>query len=526
MISKEISSSVRYQDANYTMSVSEAVFKETDKPRNKCSVIGAISFTGRNVAPDVRLGLHATQNRGEDGSGISAVNAYKGTISVQKELGLVLHGFPQGKLDAEGINGSVAAGHNRYATSGSKESDMSAQRKALQPYVVTFQGKSLSLSHNGNIPNEHLKGLKDELPEGIPFESDTDSEILAWRIMHAKGLTFREKIKNGLSGVKGAYSLAITTSDGELFGIRDPLGIKPLAMAWVNDGIAIASETEGFAYMEDATDIREIGRGEMISANIHGDVNIEKIFPETKGARCVVESIYLKHPFSLESGVEVREIRERMGEELAKEFHPPEEAVIIGVPDSGLDIAEGFARKLGRRTSELIRKDRYRPSRTFMNYTSVSRGDNLELKFRVSSAVEGKEVVIIDDSVIRGNTTKKLVNKLRQMGAYKIHVLSGSPQFIEICDMGVDIATKDELIALKRTDNGFVNKSTSEIAGEIGADSIHYLSLEGLTKAINGGEQGFCTHCLSGQHPIRELGVEGKGIYSVSKTKAFSLAAT
>lgn len=493
---------------------------EVDKPRDHCAVVGMISTANRDVAPHVVLSLHAQQNRGEDGSGISVFDHFAGNFRTHKDLGFVADALTDEKLAAAQISGILAIGQNRYATSGNKDKGDEDKKQCLQPYVVSHDRRSLALSHNGNIPERYLKELRDALPPGIPFQSDTDSEVVAWRIMFAKGASWQEKIANGLSGVKGAYSFVIATDEGDLFGVKDPQGIRPLTVAQTNDGYALVSETRGLEYMTDEIkNKREVLPGEMVHIDKNGALTTLQLFPHEKTARCLVESIYLKHPYSYEGDREVRTIRELMGEGLAREFPFPEDFVIVGVPDSGIEIGDGYARALNRRADILIKKDRYRPGRTFISDSSAKREKALELKFTISNDVRGKKLVIIDDSVIRGNTTKRLVAALRARGALEVHVLSGSPPFIDICDLGVDIATLAELQALKK--NGgpdYVLKTNKEIAEEIGADSINYLSLDGLINAIGGPESDFCTNCVTRKHPIDDLSVlEADRLYTLGR---------
>ncbi len=498
------------------MSSKETSFSiESDKPRDHCAVVGIISFTGRDVADDARISLHNQQNRGEDGSGIAVYSDYAGTFKLHKDIGMVSDVFPAGKLDEKEMHGSMALGHNRYATSGSRELDHKGKINSLHPYVVAFDKKSLALVHNGNILPESVEKMRSELPPGIPYQSDTDSEVMAWRFLFAKGDTWREKIINGASGIVGAYSIVIGTDDGEMFGIKDPLGIRPLVVARMEDGVALVSETHGLARLKGVEGKFEVGNGEMVHVKKNGEIKIDKIFPEVGTAKCLIEPIYFKNPFSREGGSEVRVVRQRMGEMLAKEFQAPEDWVIIGVPDSGVKIAEGYARALGRNNEQLIEKDRYRPHRTFISESKEKREQALELKFLISDDVEGKKLVIVDDSVIRGSTTRRLINSLKEKGALEVHVLSGSPKFIETCDLGVDIPTHEELQALGNNNgNGYEINPEDQIARDIGADSIHYISLNGLIDAVGGEKKDFCTNCFTGDHPIKELGEELIPLYT------------
>lgn len=490
------------------------------KPREHCAVFGVVSFTGRDVSHDAVLALYAQQNRGQGGSGVATFNRYGGDFMHYRAKGLVSDVFPKGSIEDLALNGDLVIGHNRYATSGSKEKPNPHEEiRCLQPYVVSLERRSIALAHNGNIPQANLAELREKLPLEVPYESDTDSEVIAWKILHSRGNTWREKIVRGLSGVKGAYSLVIATDEGDLFGVKDPLGIRPLVFARTFDGAAVASETQGFEHLKGIREVRELENGEMVHINSDGKIEFSRIFPKTSPARCIVEPIYFKHPNSREGEYEVSEVRYRTGEEVAREHPVSNDFFIMGVPDSGQDVACGYAEFLGMTAKNTaIRKDRYRGGiRSFIEDTPEARDATLELKFTVSGVVEGRKVVIADDSIIRGATTKKLIAKLRAKGALEVHVISGSPKFIDTCDLGVDIADVKELKALKSGGRPGI-KSDQEIANEIGADSVYFLSLPGLIKAIGGERQDFCANCLTKVHPIRRLGSHADRTYTSSET--------
>lgn len=486
-----------------------------DKPRDHCAVAGIISFSGRDVSGDTIRSIYKQQNRGQGGSGITTLDSFSGDFRVYKGVGLVSDVFLPNIVQDNSLNGSLSVGHNRYKTSGSKDKPESEEVKCLQPYVVKQNRRSIALAHNGNIPEQYLAELRAELLPDTKLQSDTDSEVIAWRILQAEGKNWKEKIINGLSGVKGAYSLVIATDEGDLFGIKDPLGIRPLVFARTSDGAAIVSETHGLEDINGVFDRREVGNGELVHVATNGQVEFEQVFTNSNSARCIVEPIYLRHPNSREGDFEVSEVRYRMGERLAREFPVPEDIVVVGIPDSGLEIAKGYTNESGRKShSTLIIKDRYRDgNRSFIQDTNEERLAMLKGKFSVSERVAGMKILLIDDSLIRGNTTKILIEKIREAGALEIHVALGSPMFIETCDLGVDIASRLELKALEKDGMGHRIKTSAQIAEEIGADSVHFLSLKGLVDSIDGKPLSFCTNCLTREHPIRELGKSADFIY-------------
>lgn len=470
---------------------------ELEKPREHCAVVGAMSFSGRDISHDVVLALGSLQHRGQDGSGIAAFLPYEQRFASHKDVGLVGNIFPdESSLERLELNASLAIGHNRYATSGAKD-----DKRGLQPFVIEKDRRSLTIAHNGNIPDKILWRLKADLPSNLPLRARTDTEVLGWRIMLAEGDSWEQKVKHGLDGIEGAYSLVMATDEGELIGVRDPMANRPLMLGHMADGIVLASETHGFERL-DVTSFEEVEAGEMVVGK-GGEWKKDQVFPSRRKARCIVEPVYFAHPNSREGGFENRIIRMRMGEQLAHEYPMGDCEVICGVPDGGTHIAHGYARELGRYTDEVLTKDRYGQGiRTFIQSTDLARKRAVDGKFSVSDEVAGKIVLYIDDSIVRANTTRRLIARTRAKGAREVHILSGSPPFIEGCDLGVDIASKRELIALHYAAGAYRRRRMEEIAGLIGADSVGYLSLEGLI-AATGREVGeFCTHCLTGEHPI------------------------
>lgn len=489
--------------------------EESDKPEDHCAVAGIVSFAGRDVSRDAIRSIYKQQNRGQGGSGIAAYDSFGGDFKLHKGLGLVSDVFHQDSVQKYSLSGSLVIGHDRYATIGNKDKPDAEKVLSLQPYVVKQGRRSIAVAHNGNIPEEYLRELRDQLDPNTPLQSDTDSEIIAWRIMQAEGDTWKQKIINGLAGVKGGYSLVIATDEGDLFGIKDPLGIRPLVFAKTFDGAAIVSETHGLEDMNGVHDKRELKNGEMVHISPDGKIEFTQVFPQIKTARCIVEPIYIKHPNSREGKLEVSEIRYRMGQRLAQEFPVPENFVVIGIPDSGLEIARGYSDESGRKNySSLIIKDRYRDGiRSFIQDKDEDRLAVLKGKFSVSERVSGLSVLLTDDSMIRENTAPVVIEKVLAMGAEKVYIGFGSPMFKHTCDLGVNIEDRAELGALEKIGTEYRIKTFEQIAKEIGADKVYFLSLEGLEDSIDGEPQGFCTNCLTGEHPISKLVSEERDIF-------------
>jgi len=488
-------------------------FIESYKPREKCAVVGIISFEGRNVAEDVVVSLEALQHRGQDGAGIAVVRS-KSEIEVYKKQGLVSNVFPyHSVLSENNLFSNVVIGHNRYATAGTKGEDA-----CLQPHVVEWEGRSLSIAHNGNIPSEILNRLRKDLPVNLPFKSDTDTEVIAWKIMFSEGGSWPEKIKNALTDIEGSYALTIATDTGELIGARDRYSIRPLVVGYANDGIILASENRGLEHhMDRVSHWEEVKGGEMIVAS---DGKIDKIqfARSSKTARCIWEPVYFAFPHSKDNGFENAEIRKRMGFQLAREYPViKENTIIFGIPESGAHIAQGYAQALGLYADiDLLIKDRYAAGiRAFISESDALRQLILERKFSISDRVKGKNIFLIDDSVVRGDTSKILVKALRKKGALDINLLSALPPVVDICDLGIDIPDKEKLIALYEEEGWYMEKTMLEIAQAIGVDTIHYLSLEGLVWSIGRKREDHCTHCLTHEHPIFDA-------KAVDKTNCFA----
>ena len=401
-------------------------------------------------------------------------------------MGLVTHVFDEEAL--AGLHGDIAIGHTRYSTTGS------TQLFNAQPFIAEGNLGQIALCHNGNIVN--AEALQQELRDsGLTFTSSTDSEVIAAAIAHGPGATWLEKIRTTMRRVSGAYSLALLTKDS-LIAVRDPLGIRPLCLGKLRRGWVVASETCALDHLG-AQFLREVEPGEVLVINKSGVSSYRMEAPEgdeaARRAFCIFEFIYFARPDSVMNGRLLYMTRERMGQRLADE-HPVEADVVIGTPDSAIPAAIGYARQSGIPYSEGLIKNRY-VGRTFIQPSQEIREAGVRLKFNpLPEVLQGKRVVVVDDSIVRGTTTPRVVGLLRRAGAKEIHLRISSPPIQHPCFFGVDMATKGELIA--------AHKSVEEIRRYIGADSLGYLSLDGLTWAIDVPGRQFCTACLTGEYPV------------------------
>jgi amidophosphoribosyltransferase len=362
--------------------------------------------------------------------------------------------------------------------------------------VMTELGE-LAISHNGNLTN--ALALKLELErEGETFDTTTDSEILARVIARANGLTVDEKVRNAMPRMIGAFSLAILTDD-RLYAVRDPLGVRPLCLGRIGDHWVVASESAALMTIG-AEYVREVDPGEIVEIGEGGITSHGTGIPEHH-ALCLFELIYFARPDSEIKGSRLHLMRQRMGAELARET-PVDADVVIGLPDSATPAAIGYAQHSGIPYQEALIKNRY-IGRTFIQPDQRLRSTGVSLKFNVlPEAVEGKRVILVDDTIVRGTTSGPVVQLIRQAGAKEVHMRVHAPPMMWPCYLGVDLAKKEELIAARMT--------VPEIGRHIGADSIGYLSLDGLFRAIGKGRQGFCTGCLTGNYPVPTYNDVGK----------------
>lgn len=452
-----------------------------DKPHEECGVFG-IYAPGEDVARLAFFALYALQHRGQESAGIATADGDR--IASHTSLGLVSQAFDE--EDLKSLTGHVAIGHTRYSTSGSNQACNAG------PMRVDTELGELAISHNGNLTN--ALSLKIELErDGEIFASTTDSEILARVIARAPGLTIVEKLRNAMPRMIGAFSLTILADD-RLFAVRDALGVRPLCLGRLGRHWVVASESAALMTIG-AEFVREVEPGEIVEIGPEGVTSHGTGTPELQEhhALCLFELIYFARPDSEIKGDRLHMMRQRMGEELAREM-PVDADVVIGLPDSATPAAIGYARYSGIPYQEALIKNRY-IGRTFIQPDQRLRSTGVSLKFNVlPEVVAGKRVILIDDTIVRGTTSGPVVQLIRSAGAREVHMRVHAPPMMWPCYLGVDLAKRDELIAARM--------SVPEIGRHIGADSIGYLSLDGLFRAIGRGRSGFCTGCLTGNYPV------------------------
>jgi amidophosphoribosyltransferase len=441
-----------------------------------CGVFG-IYAPGRDVARLTHFALHALQHRGQEAAGIAV--SENGRLTVLQELGLITH-FSEQKL--RGLHGEAAIGHTRYSTTGS------STWANAQP-LLPRGNRNIALAHNGNLVNANE--LREELKaEGAKLGSTSDSELIAVAIA-GDPRQLDEAVPAAMARLDGAYSVA-AIADGKLIAFRDPHGFRPLSLGQLGEDWVVASETCAFDLLG-AEHVRELAPGELVLANGDGLRSIQAVPPAGEGALCVFEYFYFSRPDSDLAGVEAHTARVRMGERLAVEA-PVEADLVLPIPDSGTPAAVGFARASGIPFSEGLIKNRY-VGRTFIQPDQELRQQGIRLKFNPLDEVSGKRVVVVDDSIVRGNTTRQLVAMLFDAGAAEVHVRISSPPVVGPCFYGIDLPDEDELIASSR--------SVDEVRDFIGATSLAHLSLEGLTEATRQPASSLCRACLTLDYPTR-----------------------
>lgn len=442
------------------------------KVRDECGVIGVHA---RDAATLAILGLQALQHRGQESAGVAS---FDGRTHLYKGMGLVAQVF----ADTPPLPGSWAVGHNRYSTCGTSIGANAG------PFQADTALGPVVLAHNGNIVNAPY--LRDLLRDryGLLAESSSDSELLVLLLKAAPGDTWPARILWMAGMVRGSYSLVLLAGD-HIFGVRDPMGNRPLALGRLADGWAIASESCAFALLG-GTPVRDLKAGEIMRIDAGGPAHAGQI-PPIREAFCAFEYIYIARPDTVIGGRVVHAVRRAIGEELGRE-HPAEADLVIGVPDSGTSAALGYSTASGIPFGEGLIKNRY-VGRTFIQPTQAERERTIRMKFG-ALPLSGKRVVLVDDSVVRGNTLKPIVALVRDAGASQIHVRVAAPPITHPCYLGVDMANRDELIANSMNE--------SQMAAHVGAESLRHISVDGLLRAIRGTRGDSCLACFTGVYPL------------------------
>jgi amidophosphoribosyltransferase len=480
-----------------------AAAEADDKPREECGVFG-ICAPGQPVARLSFFALYALQHRGQEAAGIVTCDGT--TAHVHKGIGLVSQVFTEENLAP--MQGHLAIGHTRYSTTGAH------RLRNAQPHVIETLDGPLAVAHNGNLIN--APQLRRELLErGVGLTSSSDTEVMLHLLAGAAGLGVDTltRIRVLMARAEGAYSLTVLTRDA-VYGVRDPWGLRPLALGELEGGgWALASESCAFATIG-AKLVREIGPGEVVRITPDG-YELHQGAPPRRSAFCTFEQIYFARPDSVLAGRQVHQTRQSLGRQLAREAPAPGADLVIAVPDSGTPHAIGYAQEAGLPFSEGLIKSRY-IGRTFIEPTEALRQARVAMKFNPLPAnLEGRKVVLVDDSIVRGTTSGPLIQLLRQAGAAEVHLRVACPPISHPCFMGVDMACRDELIAATHT--------VEEVREHIGADSLAYLSLDGMLAALGdarppgiGADEsvdvedglGYCNACFTGTYPFESVPVE------------------
>ena len=442
-----------------------------------CGVFG-IRSEERDVSRLAYFGLFALQHRGQESAGIAVSDG--GRLTVVRDMGLVAQVFNEQQLQA--LPGEVAIGHTRYSTTG-------ANRWAnAQPLIHHGRARTVALGHNGNLVN--VEELRAELlADGVPLASGSDSEVIAALIARDPA-PLPEAVANAMGRLEGAYSVTALVDD-TLVAFRDPFGFRPLALGRIGEDWVVASESCALDLIG-ADSVRDIRPGEVFWVDAAGE-HAAQALPSGRNALCIFEHVYFARPDSRLGGVEVHGARVRMGERLAQEA-PVEADLVIGIPDSGTPAAIGFSNASGIPFNEGLIKNRY-VARTFIQPDQGMREQGIRMKFNPLDEVEGRRIVAVDDSIVRGSTMRQLVAMLLDSGAAEVHVRISSPPVVSPCFYGIDMADEDELPAAHR--------SVEEMRALIGATSLHYLSVEGMQQATTLPEDAVCRACFTRDYPTR-----------------------
>jgi amidophosphoribosyltransferase len=457
-----------------------------DGPRDECGVFG-IFAPGHDVARLAYFALYALQHRGQESAGIATCDRGDHIMTL-RERGLVSQVFDEQKLRT--LGGELAVGHVRYSTTGSDAWENT------QP-VYRSDHHQLALAHNGNLIN--AVELHSELrEEGVRFSSTSDSEIIAALLSHHSADTVTGAVADVMPRLKGAFSTVVLTKDS-VVAFRDPAGLRPLALGRVGDRYCVASESCAFDIIG-AEYLRDVLPGEVVTITEQGISTrmASPSHPPQREAFCVFEYIYFARPDSRMNGTLLQAARGRMGEILAREAPVENADLVIAVPDSGNAAARGFARASGLPQDDGLIKNRY-VARTFIQPGQELRKHGLRMKFNpLPEIVGGRSIVVVDDSIVRGNTTRQIVQMLRDAGAREVHMRISAPPIKHPCHYGIDMSTREEMVAHERT--------VEEIAEHLGCDSLAYLSLEGVYEAVGGSREQHCDACFSGDYPLGDVG--------------------
>lgn len=464
-------------------------YDTTDKPQHECGVFAAYT-PGEQAARVAFFALHALQHRGQESAGIVSTDGRMAHI--HKAMGLVSNVFNEENLAP--LKGTLAIGHTRYSTTGG------AFLRNAQPYLIETIHGPLGVAHNGNLINApQLR--RDLLQRGIGLTSSSDSEVMTLMLAGAQGDTWESRIASCMRQWYGAYSLVVL-SQNAVYAARDPWGFRPLVWGRLpNGGLAVASESCALSTVG-ATHEGEVHQGEVVRIDAQGFHRTQAIAPE-RGALCTFEHIYFARPDSVWDGHVIHHVRQQLGVQLARESHVDAD-IVCGVPDSATPAAIGYSRESGVPLSEVLIKNRY-IGRTFIQPSDRLRKSGVRLKYNaLSENVEGKRVILIDDSIVRGNTSGPLMKMIRDAGAKEVHLRITCPPIQHPCYMGVDMATHDELIAHRM--------SIEEMRDYFGVESLAFLSVEGMMRAI-GRAGGYCNACFTGRYPLPIDAVTDKQVF-------------
>jgi amidophosphoribosyltransferase len=447
--------------------------------RDKCGVFGV--FGHSRAAELTYFGLYALQHRGQESAGI--VTSSHGKFYLHKGMGLVAEVFAN-KDNLARLTGHAAVGHTRYSTTGA------SSLINIQPFIITNRARNLAIAHNGNLTNsQELRRRLDR--QGSIFQTTSDTEIIMHLAAVSRKRTAIDRICDALNTVKGSFSLVFLTEDG-IIAARDPHGFRPLCLGRYGKAWVVASETCAFDIIG-ARYVRDIEPGEVLEIDAKG-LKSHRLALKTRSACCIFEYIYFARPDSKVFGENVDKIRRRLGRLLARE-HPVEADIVIGIPDSANTATLGFAEESGIPFEIGLIRNHY-VGRTFIDPHQAIRDLDVKVKFNpVKGVLKGKRVVVVDDSIVRGTTSRKLVQMIREAGAKAVHLRVSSPPIISPCFFGIDMPTRRELIASRR--------SVAQIEKYLGVDSLRYLSLEGMLSMNGLPDCTFCSSCFSGKYPIK-----------------------